>query len=120
MEFALGLPIMLLFFVGIIDFGGLFYLKSEMTNAARMAVRGLSVGEITEAEAVQMVQDNLGSWPATFTASTRMPDPGDPSDTRVSVTVSVPMSEAVLIDMPLVDGAVFDRTIVTEVSARQE
>lgn len=119
-EFALGLPIMLLIFVGIVDFGGLFYLKSEMTNAARLAARGLAVGEVTESEAVQLVQEVLDSWPATFSASTRMPDPGNPDDTRVSVTVSVPMSDAVLIDMPMMDSAVFDGTLVTEVSVRQE
>lgn len=38
-EFALVLPLLLLLFVGILDFGSLFALRQKMTNATREAAR---------------------------------------------------------------------------------
>lgn len=43
-EFALILPVMLLIIGGIVDFGRFFFLKVELTNAAREGARAAIVG----------------------------------------------------------------------------
>lgn len=97
-EFAVALPILLLMVMGSVQFGIMFHLKNEMTDAARDAVRALAVGEITGIEAHQLALDRLSGWNMTFSVVVTEPDPNDPSDRAVTVDVNVPMSQAVFMD----------------------
>ena len=98
-ELAFALPVMLLILVGIIQFGTIFHIRNTMTDAARNAARSLSVGEVNETTAKQAALDSLSAWPMTFTVVTSMPDPSDPADRDVSVSISVPLSQASLVDI---------------------
>ncbi len=99
LEFALVLPVLLLLLTGIIDASALFFIQNNMFNAAREAARALAVEEASEAEANASAQEKLLNWDATFTVTTQLPDPADPADTDVSVTITVPMSQVILIDV---------------------
>ena len=98
-ELAFALPVMLLIILGIIQFGTIFHVRNSMTDAARKAARSLSVGEVNETAAKQAALDSLSAWPMTFTVVTSMPDPNDPEDRDVSVNISVPLSQASLVDI---------------------
>lgn len=47
-EFAVTLPLMMVFVVGIFDFSGAFTLKQELTNAARDAARAAAAEPVTD------------------------------------------------------------------------
>ena len=48
-EFAFILPILLLLFSGIVQFGSIMFLENHMTNVARETSRRVAVGELAEA-----------------------------------------------------------------------
>ena len=98
-EMALALPVLILVVSGIVQFGGLFFLKNEMINLARDAARRVAVGKMTSAQVQPFVQAGFGSWPQTFTVTTKTPNPAVPTDTDVVVTITVPQSEASLMDI---------------------
>ena len=60
-EFAICLPILLLFVLGSIEFGLMFYNKQVMTNASREGVRAGITGEKTDDEIKQIVADYCNS-----------------------------------------------------------
>ena len=93
-EMALVLPFLLMLLAGIIDFGAMFFLQNNMISAARGSARALAFQSVTATEAEQMAQDRLTSWSATFTVNAEEPDPTDPTDTDVVVTITVPMTDA--------------------------
>ncbi len=97
-EAALVIPIVVLLLVGIIQFGAIFYVQSNMMSAAQDAARRLAVGAVTVTQAQTYAQNKLVTWGANFNVIAQDPDPGDPND--VKVTIEVPMSEAAIIDLP--------------------
>jgi len=58
-EFAVALPLMVVFVVGIFDFSGAFTLKQKLTNVARDAARAAAAGPATDLSAPQ----NLATGP---------------------------------------------------------
>lgn len=56
-EFAVSLPLLVVFVVGIFDFSGAFTLKQELTNVARDAARDAAAGPASD------VPSSLGSVP---------------------------------------------------------
>ena len=114
-EMAIVAPVLILIFGGIISFGLLFFLHNNMINAAREAARGLAVGELTvggstscdgsptpgSAEAV--VCGQLSGWPGlNFTLSAcspALPGPNCVEPLDVAVEITIPISEAVLMDV---------------------
>ena len=116
-EMALVLPILVSITFGIIQFGSILYLQSNMLNAARESTRKLAVGEVNVAGAEQAALDYLGNWSMNFTVTVSLPDPNDPNDTDVSVEISVPLKEASLVDVL----ALFDTgDLKAAVTMRQE
>ena len=97
-EFAMVLPVMLMIVLGIMQFGSIFHIRNAMTDVARQAARSLSVGEVNETSAKQTALDSLSAWSMTFTVVTSMPDPSVPTDRDVSVNISVPLSQASIVD----------------------
>lgn len=98
-EFAFVLPVLLMIVAGIIQFGAIFFLQNNMSNAAREAARALAVGSIeTKTESTQLVEQKLVNWGVTFTVDTTLPDPSDPNDTDFTVVITAPLSEAAIFD----------------------
>jgi len=103
-ELVFALPIFLLFAFGIFQFGFIFFVWNEMTNAAREGARRLAVDDtLSEADAQTQVQTALANWPATFTitacktAATTANATACTANEDVSVTVSAPMSDVAVI-----------------------
>lgn len=111
-EFALVLPIFLLLLFGIIQFGSVLFLHNNMVNAAREAVRRMSVAEMTEAEAEAYVQNYLADWNLTFDADATEP----PATTDVTMQISVPAADAALINFPIA----WPGNLVAQASMRPE
>ena len=108
-EFALVAPVLLLLILGIIQFGMILYTHNNMVQAAREASRILAKKETTATEAEQVALSQLGFSGLTFTITTCEPvvgvgggppctPPLDPSS-DVSVTITVPLSQASLVDI---------------------
>ena len=131
-EFALILPLLMLFLFSIIAFGSTFYVHVNMENAAREAVRRMAVAEasgfgtpvscataqadpaIYEAESYAC--DYLVNWPVSFEVTADMVGTC-PGDRDVVVTVTVPAEEVALAD---VFGFFAGRTLTAEVFMRPE
>ncbi len=119
-ELALVSPFLVLLMIGIVDFGGLFFLQNNMHTAARESARALAVQAVSESQAEQMAEDKLMNWGATFSVDATVPNPANPAETDVTVSISVPMADAAPI------GLIFDLigtsggTIQTQVTMREE
>lgn len=111
-EFALVLPIFLALLFSIIQFGSVLFLHNNMVNAAREAVRRMSVAEMTGAEAQTYAQTYLAGWSLTFNITTTEP----PATTDVSMQISVPAAEAALINFPIT----WPGNLVAQASMRPE
>ena len=61
-EFAVALPLLVVFVVGIFDFSGAFTLKQKLTNAARDAARGAAADPISDLSATTPVSVNDAFW----------------------------------------------------------
>jgi Flp pilus assembly protein TadG len=113
-EFAIAIPFVLLLLAGIIQFGFVLFLQSHVANVARETARHVAVGEFDQTEAEQFAQDRLLNWGVTYTVAVTIPDPGD---TDVVVQISLPMSQAALIDLL---GLFQSGTLAATVTAREE
>ncbi len=111
-EFALAIPFVLLVLSGIIQFGFVLFLQSHVADVARETARRVAVGEFEQAEAEQFAQDSLLNWGVTYTVAVTFPDPDD-----VNVQISLPMSQAALID---VLGLFQSGTLTAAVTVREE
>ena len=110
-EFALAIPFVLLVLSGIIQFGFVLFLQSHVADVARETARRVAVGEFEQAEAEQFAQDSLLNWGVTYTVAVTDPDPD------VVVQISLPMSQAALIDLL---GVFQSGTLSATVTARGE
>ncbi len=110
-EFAIVVPFVLLLLAGIIQFGFVLFLQSHVADVARDTARRVAVGEFEQAEAVQYAQDSLLNWGVTYTVAVTLPDPD------VVVQISLPLSQAALIDLL---GVFQSGTLSATVTAREE
>ena len=100
LEFAFVLPLLVIVFAGIVQFGAVFFLQNNMATVAREVARSLAVGSIdTVAEAQQLADDKLINWGVSFTVTPVFPDPADPNDTDFTVTITAPLSQAAIFDI---------------------
>ncbi len=108
-KFALVAPVLIILMLSIIQFGMILYTHNGMVQAAREASRILAKEDTTEAEAIAIANTQLGFSGLTFTVTACTPvigvgggppctAPLDP-DTDVSVTITVPLAQASLIDI---------------------
>ena len=96
-EFALILPLLIMLLLGVIQYGSLFLVQTRMNDAARDTARRLAVGDLkTETDAEAHARALLADWAAPFTAVAALPRPPDHD---VSVTITVPMRQAALLDL---------------------
>ncbi len=110
-EFAIVVPFVFLVLAGIIQFGFVLFLQSHVSDVARDTARRVAVGEFEQAEGVQFAQDSLLNWGVTYTVAVTDPDPD------VVVQISLPMSQAALIDLL---GVFQSGTLLATVTARKE
>ncbi len=97
-EFAFIMPVMLLMFSGILQFGSVMFLENHMTNVAREASRRVAVGELTETDAATMVQGALVNWGVTYEVAVVTADAED-GNQDITVAISLPLSDAALMDV---------------------
>ncbi len=109
-EFAIVAPVLLLIVLGIIQFGVILFTYNNMVQAAREAARTLAVQETTAAEAEQIALNQIGFSGLSYTITACEPvvvtpphgpacaPPLDPAS-DVSVTITVPLSEATIVDI---------------------
>ena len=118
-EFALIVPVIVIIMTGIIQFGAIFFLQNNMTNAAREAARALAVGQIsTDSEMQNIVNGILVDWGVDFLPTIdNIPDPTDPNNNEFTVLITAPLSQAAIIDyLGIFDG----KTLSASASVRQE
>jgi len=113
-EFAIAIPFVFLVLAGIIQFGFVLFLQSHVADVARETARRVAVGEFEQTDAEQFAQDRLLNWGVTYTVAVTIPDPGE---TDVVVQISLPMSQAALIDLL---GLFQSGTLAATVTAREE
>ena len=77
---------------GLISFGSLFFIQGSMGDTARDAVRRVATGEMTISEAQTYAQGELIDWGMTYSVTAT----NDGTDATVNITV--PMSDAALVD----------------------
>ncbi len=108
-EMALVMPVMVMLLFGIIEFGALFYLQNTMTQVANDVVRRVAVGELTDSEARESIDERLPDWAANFSASVNRPTVHE-----VEVTISIPVADAAIINFGtfLGDGTLTSRAIM--------
>ena len=96
LELALILPLLTVIVFGIISFGALMFTQTNMETAARETVRRVSVQDITLGEAEAAAQSYLATLAGamTFTVTATQP-----TATDVSVVITVPMSQAAMVDI---------------------
>ncbi len=97
-EFAFILPILLLLFSGIVQFGSIMFLENHMTNVARETSRRVAVGELAQADASSSAQQALVNWGVTYDVDVDTVDVGG-GNQDITVTISLPMAEAALMDV---------------------
>jgi len=61
-EFAVSLPLLVVFVVGIFDFSGAFTLKQKLTNVARDAARAAASDPITDLSSANPISINDAFW----------------------------------------------------------
>lgn len=116
-EFVFVAPILILILGGILQFGLILYLQNHMNDVARDVSRRVAVAELSETEGEAAAQDALINWGVTYSIDVEMPDPNDPNDRDIDVTISVPMAEASLIDIL---GLFQSGDLTASVTMRQE
>ena len=115
-EFAFIMPILLMMFSGILQFGSVMFLENHMTNVAREASRRVAVGELTQADARTMAQAALVNWGVTYQVDVATADAGG-GNQDVTVDISLPLSDAALMD---VLGLFETGSLSTSVTMRME
>ena len=99
-EFAIVLPIFLMILFGIIQFGAVLFLHTNMVSAAREAARRMAVAEMTKPQAEVYAQTYLADWSLIFTVVATEPPVGVPNG-DVSVQITVPAADAALLNFPI-------------------
>ncbi len=115
-EFAFIVPIMLLLFSGIVQFGSVMFLENHMSNVARETSRRIAVGELAQADAESSAQQALVNWGVTYEVSITPSNAGGGND-DITVAISLPMREAALMD---VLGVFQSGNLTAVVTMRQE
>ncbi len=115
-EFAFILPILLLLFSGIVQFGSIMFLENHMTNVARATTRRVAVGELNETDAESSAQQALVNWGVTYDVDVASVDVGG-GNQDITVTIRLPMAEAALMD---VLGVFQSGNLSAAVTMRQE
>ena len=116
-EFAMVIPIFVLFLTGIVQFGMVLFLQSHMSDVARDVSRRLAVGDLSATEAVVAAESSLINWGIDYSVQVIEPDPSDPDDKDMTVSISAPMEQAAMFDLL---GILEGSTLAASVTMRLE
>ncbi len=98
-EFAFVLPIVVILLSGIFQFGFAFFMQGHMAEVARDTSRRVAVGELTQSEAISFAESSLINPGVTYDVAVTLPDPNDPDDRDVVVSISAPKKQISPIDL---------------------
>ena len=93
LEFVLWIPLILVMFATLLDFSHSFTVNSTMWNQARIAARGLSMHELTVAEAEALIRNGL-QWTQHDVAISIVEDRD-----QVSVTLRMPIAQSGVVNV---------------------
>lgn len=94
-EFALVLPILIVMFFGMIEYGFIYFTYGSMQAAARDVARQVAVNTLAPGDTGTEVRNRLPDWAksaATVTATAS--DPGNPATNVYRIDIEVPISNA--------------------------
>ena len=95
-EFAMVLPVLVAMLLGIIQYGSIFLVQMRMNDTARDTARRLAVGDLhTQTEGENFARAQLSDWPAAFQVVADLPKP---PDRDIAVTITVPMTDAAILN----------------------
>ena len=97
-EFAFVMPILLLVFAGIVQFGSVLFLQNHMSSVARETTRRVAVGDLDQAGAVTAAQSTLINWGVTYNVNVAAIDVGG-GVMDYTTSISLPMRDAAIIDV---------------------
>ena len=97
-EFALIMPILLLFLLGIVQFGSAFFLQNNMLNTARELARRLATEQISVHDAERWAIDRLPALTTNYRVVVTPPDPDNPDANFFRVVINAPLADAVIVD----------------------
>jgi hypothetical protein len=98
-EFAFVVPIVVTLLSGIFQFGFAFFMQGHMAEVARDTSRRVAVGELTQSEAISYAESSLINPGVTYDVAVTLPDPNDPDDRDVVVSISAPKKQISPIDI---------------------
>lgn len=111
-EFAFVVPVFLLFLIGTMQFGLILFIQHNMSNTARDVSRRVAVGELTAVSATAAAQSTLVNWGVDFVVLVEEPDPDNPADKDITVTITAPMDQAAMFDiLGILDGSVLTAAV---------
>ena len=115
-EMAIVLPLLMLLILGMTEFAMLFFAQNTMWNVAREAARRMAVADMTATEAQTFVQNMLPGH-LTYNVNAQEPDPNNPADEDVVVTIDAAMRDASIINYL---NLIPDNTFGARVTMRRE
>jgi hypothetical protein len=116
-EFAFVLPIVILLLGGIFQFGFALFMQGHIAEVARETSRYVAVGEFNESEAISFAEDSLINPGVTYDIDVTLPDPSDPNDRTVEVSITAPLAQLSPIDIL---GLFEDSELTATVQRRME
>ena len=113
LETALILPFLVTLTFGVISFGSILFVQNNMLHAARETARTIAVGDATLGDATTIANNHLVNWSGlNFTVTSTEPTAND-----VAVQITVPVSEAALVDVLGIFGS---GTLNSQITFRKE
>ena len=88
-EFVLWVPVVVFVLLAVVDATVLYLHHTEMWNVSRDVARRISVGEITESEAVDAIKESLFLYSDSYYVQT-----SNPKNLDVHIYIQTPVSEA--------------------------
>jgi len=116
-EFAFVVPIVILLMGGIFQFGFALFMQGHISEVARETSRYVAVGEFNESEARSFAESSLINPGVTYNIDITLPDPNDPSDRTVEVSITAPLAQLSPIDIL---GLFEDSELTATVQRRME
>ena len=111
-EFVLWVPIFVVILVAATDATVLYLHHTEMWNVSRDVARRVAVGDMTEAEAVNVVQNEMYLYSRAYTVST-----SDPTELDVKIMIQTSVRDASVFGF---FEPVLDRYLTAMVTMRRE
>ncbi len=111
-EFVLWVPIFVVILVAATDATILYLHHTEMWNVSRDVARRVAVGDMSEADAVTVVQNEMFLYSRAYTVST-----SDPADLDVQIMIQTSVADASVFG---VFEPIMDRYLTAMVTMRRE